>query len=71
MNISKKYTVIYRFLPCTVAIAIPIKSIAGLLRMYWMNKISMLSIIESKKRAILQHKEVMIDIAATTHKPMN
>jgi hypothetical protein len=39
--------------------------------MYWMNKIGMLSIIESKKRAILQPKKVMIDIAATTHKPMN
>lgn len=70
MDVKIKFTVIHRMLHWIIAIAMPIMFITGFLRMYWMNKNGMVSIIESKTATSPLPKDVMTDIAATIRAPM-
>ncbi|WP_035758632.1 cytochrome b/b6 domain-containing protein [Flavobacterium tegetincola] len=70
MEKNKKFTVIHRVLHWTIAIVMPIMFITGFLRMYWMNKKGMVSIIESKTTASPLSKDVVSDIASTIREPM-
>lgn len=67
---NKKFTVIHRLLHWLVALAMPVLFITGFLRMYWMNKNGMVSIIESKTTDNVLPKEVMTDIAKSIRAPM-
>ena len=70
MQENNKFSVLHRILHWTIAIAMPIMFITGFLRMYWMNKNGMVSIIESKTTTSPLSKEVMSDIAKTIREPM-
>ena len=68
MEMSKKFTSLHRLLHWLMALALPILFITGFLRINWMNKNKMVSIIESKTAAI--PKELMTDIAKSIREPM-
>lgn len=68
MKTTKKFTVFHRFLHWLMAIAMSVLFITGFLRMYWMNKYHIVSIIESKTDLI--PKETMTEIAVTIREPM-
>lgn len=70
MQENNKFSILHRILHWTIAIAMPIMFITGFLRMYWMNKNGMVSIIESKTTTSPLSKEVMSDIAKTIREPM-
>ncbi len=70
MESNNKFTAIHRTLHWIVALAMPILFITGFLRMYWMNKNHIVSVIESKTAAMPISKEVMTDIAKTIRSPM-
>lgn len=70
MKEEQKYTVIHRVLHWIMALAMPIMFITGFLRMYWLNKNGMVSIIESKTAASPLSKDVVTDIAKTIRAPM-
>lgn len=70
MKEQQKFTVIHRVLHWLLALTMPIMFITGFLRMYWMNKNGMVSIIESKTTASPLSKDVMTDIAKTIREPM-
>jgi cytochrome b561 len=70
MQEYKKFTIIHRILHWSIALIMPVLFITGFLRMYWMNKNGMVSIIESKTTASPLSKEVMTDIAKTIREPM-
>lgn len=69
MKSTNKFTAFHRFLHWLMALAMPILFITGFLRMYWMNKNNMVSIIESKSGTALS-KETMTDIAKAIRSPM-
>ena len=68
MKANNKYTLLHRLLHWIMAIAMPILFITGFLRMYWMNKHHIVSIIESKTDLI--PKETMTEIAKSIREPM-
>lgn len=68
MKATKKFTVFHRFLHWLMAIAMTILFITGFLRMNWMNKHHIVSIIESKTDLI--PKETMTAIATAIRDPM-
>jgi cytochrome b561 len=70
MKITQKFTAIHRILHWTIAVVMPIMFITGFLRMFWMNKNGMVSVIESKTTASPLPKEVMTDIASSIREPM-
>lgn len=65
---TKKFTFTHRVLHWIMALAMIILFITGFLRMYWMNKNSIVSIIQSKSSNITD--DVMKDIATTIREPM-
>ncbi len=67
---NNKFTAIHRSLHWIMALAMPILFITGFLRMYWMNKNHMVSVIESKTAATPISKDIMTDIAKTIRAPM-
>lgn len=68
MNTKQKFTPLHRLLHWIMVIAMPILFITGFLRMYWMNKHHIVSIIESKTDLI--PKETMTEIAKSIREPM-
>lgn len=70
MESNKKYTSIHRLLHWIMALAMPMLFITGFLRMFWMNKNQMVSVIESKTAATPISKDIMTDIAKTIREPM-
>ena len=70
MSENKKFTRLHRILHWTIALAMPIMFITGFLRMFWMNKKAMVSIIESKTVANPLPEELMSEIASSIREPM-
>ncbi len=70
METKEKFTVIHRLLHWLIALAMPILFITGFLRLYWMNKNHMISVIEDKTTSTPISKEIMTDIAKTIRAPM-
>jgi cytochrome b561 len=70
MQENKKFTVIHRILHWTIALAMPVLFVTGFLRMYWMNKKGMVSVIESKTAATPLSKDIMSEIAGSIREPM-
>lgn len=70
MEKSNNYTLLHRLLHWIIAIAMAVIFITGFLRMTWMNKNQIVSIIESKTQNIELTKEIKVDIAKTIRKPM-
>lgn len=70
MESKPKFTALHRILHWTIAIAMPVLFITGFLRMFWMNKNSMVEVIASKTTTTPLPKDVMSDIAATIRHPM-
>lgn len=70
MEKQNKFTVLHRILHWTMAMAMPVLFITGFLRMYWMNKDGMVSIIQSKTEATPLSKEQMVSIAKAIREPM-
>ncbi len=69
MEQQNKFTFFHRLLHWLMALAMPILFITGFLRMYWMNKHQIVSVIESKVGTAIP-KEQMTDIAKTIREPM-
>ena len=69
MKSTIKFTALHRLLHWMMALAMPILFITGFLRLNWMNKNHMVSVIESKAGNALS-KEVMVDIAKEIRSPM-
>lgn len=63
-----QFTAIHRILHWVMALTMPILFITGFLRMYWMNKNSIIGIIQTKASAI--PKETMTEIAVSIREPM-
>ena len=70
MESNSKFTAIHRSLHWIMALAMPVLFITGFLRMYWMNKNHVVSVIESKTAATPITKDIMTDIAKTLRAPM-
>lgn len=70
MEKQNKFTILHRILHWTMALAMPVLFITGFLRMYWMNKDYMVSVIASKTVANPLAKEQMTAIAKTIREPM-
>ena len=70
MQSEKKFTALHRILHWTMALALPALFVTGFLRMFWMNKNHVVSVIESKTAATPISKEVMTDIGKTLRAPM-
>lgn len=68
MKNKVKFTPLHRFLHWTIAVAMSVLFSTGFLRMFWMNKHHIVSIIGSKTQAIAQDE--MIDIAKAIREPM-
>lgn len=68
MKTQQTFTATHRLLHWVIAIAMPILFITGFLRMYWMNRGNIVTIIESKTSVI--PKEQMSDIAVSIREPM-
>ena len=68
MNPLRKFTIFHRLLHWIMAIAMPVLFITGFLRMYWMNKNSIVATIQSKTSAV--SKEQMTEIAKSIREPM-
>lgn len=69
METNNKFTFFHRLLHWIMALSMPILFITGFLRMYWMNKNHMVSVIQSKVGTAIP-KEQMTDIAKTIREPM-
>lgn len=63
MQEEKKFTAFHRLLHWLMALAMPVLFVTGFLRMYWMNKNHIVSVIESKTAGISISKETMVSIA--------
>ncbi|HRP01384.1 MAG TPA: cytochrome b/b6 domain-containing protein [Candidatus Kapabacteria bacterium] len=70
MKANKKFTLLHRILHWTMFIAMPILFITGFLRMYWMNKKHIVSIISENTSPELLTKEQMSTIATSIREPM-
>lgn len=69
MEKQTKYTPFHRLLHWLMALAMPLLFITGFLRMYWMNKNHVVSIIESKVGTAISQDQ-MIVIAKAVREPM-
>lgn len=69
MEKKNKFTALHRLLHWVSALAMSVLFITGFLRMYWMNKNHMVSVIETKVGTAIP-KEQMTDIAKTIREPM-
>lgn len=69
MKTNNKFTFFHRLLHWLMAMAMLILFITGFLRMYWMNKHQIVSVIESKVGTTIP-KEQMTDIAKAIREPM-
>ena len=65
-----KFTAFHRLLHWIMAFAMPVLFITGFLRMHWMNKNKIISVIESKTAANALTKEQMTSIAKSIREPM-
>ncbi|HLT33365.1 MAG TPA: cytochrome b/b6 domain-containing protein [Aquaticitalea sp.] len=65
-----RFTVIHRALHWSIAILMLILFITGFLRMYWMNKNHIVSIIENETQQVPLSKEQMVGIATSIREPM-
>ena len=70
METPTKFTAIHRILHWVMAFTMPILFITGFLRLYWMNKNHIVTVIESKTATSPLSKEQMVDIAKTIREPM-
>lgn len=70
MQETQKFTAVHRILHWLIALAMPVLFITGFLRMFWMNKKGMVSIIESKTAVAPLPEEIMSDIASSIREPM-
>lgn len=70
MKSEKKFTAFHRLLHWLMALAMPILFITGFLRMHWMNKNHIVSVIENKTSDVSIPKEVMVSIAKDIREPM-
>src|SRR5690606_5409742 len=70
METKNKFSPLHRILHWVMAMAMPVLFITGFLRMYWMNKDGMVSIIQSKTEATPLSKEQMVSIAKAIREPM-
>lgn len=70
MKTDRHYTPIHRILHWLIALAMPVLFITGFLRMNWMNKHHIVSIIESKTEKFQLPAEQMADIAKAIREPM-
>lgn len=70
MENQNKFTALHRILHWVIALTIPIQFITGFLRMYWMNKNHIVSIIENETINSPLSKEQMVDIAVSIREPM-
>ncbi|HLV91898.1 MAG TPA: cytochrome b/b6 domain-containing protein [Aequorivita sp.] len=68
MESKQKFTPLHRFLHWTIAVAMTMLLITGFLRLFWMNKHHMASIIGSKTQVL--GEEEMIVIAKAIREPM-
>lgn len=68
MQNSAKYTALHRILHWFMALALPILYITGFLRLHWMNKQHIVSVIEGVTNTLSQ--EQMTEIAKTIRAPM-
>lgn len=69
-NSTKKFSSLHRGLHWTMAIVLSVLYITGFLRMYWMNKKSIVIAIETKLGAIENNTELYTQIAKSIQKPM-
>lgn len=70
MESQKKFTVLHRILHWTMAIAMPVLFITGFLRMHWMNKNHIITVIKSNTEGISLTKEQLTAIATDIRNPM-
>lgn len=70
MKSEKKFTAFHRLLHWLMALAMPVLFITGFLRMHWMNKNHIVSVIESKVAAGSLSKDAMVSIAKDIREPM-
>jgi cytochrome b561 len=68
MIVERKFTLFHRVLHWIIALAMFILFFTGFLRMYWMNRKTIVSVMESKTTAI--PKETMTAIAKSIREPM-
>lgn len=69
MRGQNKYTGLHRILHWIMAFAMPVLFITGFLRLHWMNKNNIVSVIESKTAGALS-TEQMLSIAKSIREPM-
>lgn len=67
---KNQFTAIHRMLHWLVAILMSALFITGFLRMYWMSKTHIISIIQSETQNIVLSKEQMVGIAKAIREPM-
>ncbi len=65
-----RFTVIHRVLHWSIAFLMFVLFITGFLRMYWMNKNHIVSIIENETQQVPLSKEQMVGIATSIREPM-
>lgn len=70
METPKKFTALHRILHWLMAFSLPVLLLTGFLRMYWMNKNHIVSVIESKTSATPLSAEQMTEIAKAIREPM-
>ena len=70
MDLKNKFTGYHRILHWAIALSMPVLYITGFLRMNWMNKNHIVSVIEVKTAGAPLSKEIMTDIAKTIRAPM-
>lgn len=70
METKHKFTPFHRLLHWLMALALTILLITGFLRLHWMNKHHIVSVIESKIPSSTLSTEQMVDIAKTIRAPM-
>lgn len=69
METIPKYTAFHRILHWLMALAMPILFLTGFLRMFWMNKVQIVSIIREKTTSVLTDAQ-MSEIAKAIREPM-
>ncbi len=70
MEKLNKFTALHRILHWAMALAMPVLFVTGFLRMHWMNKNQIVSVITSKTEANPLAKEQMVAIAKAIREPM-
>nr|WP_294897470.1 cytochrome b/b6 domain-containing protein [uncultured Pedobacter sp.] len=70
MEKQQEFSPLHRILHWVMAMAMPLLFITGFLRMYWMSKDSIVSVIQSKTETTPLSKEQMVSIAKNIREPM-